>query len=125
MKFCEGQMTIAIYDTQYPIDDERSHITKEVSGYLCEEEPSMGIHKVKTEWHVNILDIGQELADWRKPHLGTCLAWRKTLEEAKEVVQIVHENIDEFNLVLKAELHTDYSIPQWLIDIRAGNFKGR
>lgn len=120
MKFYKGDMNIRVRDTRYSLDSENAYKLKSVQGHLCEQEPSLGLYK-DGMWRVTLLDVGQGIPDNLKILIGTRITIRKTLKEAKKVVEIFHQNIDEFNVLLADGLTT--SLPDWLKDIRKGEWE--
>jgi len=120
MKFYKGIMDIRVRDTQYSMDSENAYRLKSVQGYLCEQEPSLGIHK-NHAWGVTLLDVGQKIPEQYKIMIGTRLTIRRTLKDAKEVVKVTHKNIDEFNALLADGFTT--SLPDWLKDILKGEWE--
>jgi len=117
MKFYKGKFLIRERNHEYSRESENATKLIPVHGYLCKQEPSIGIYR-EDKWRVILLDVGQ-IPEANKRHAGTQLTFRRTLKDAKKVVEIVHENIEEFNTLLK---HTDgiLEAPQWYKDIRKG-----
>ena len=120
MKFCKSEVFVWERDLMYSITHEHAFRWILVPGYVCEEEPSIAIHKDRKKhlslgWKVTILDAGRFS---NTEHVGKLITYRKTLKEAKKVVEIIHENTDEFYKLIASD---SMSEPEWLIEVRYGD----